>query len=73
MARTIGTGKQCPRCRGSKPSGRIGKGISLSRRGPAYICSDCGTEEAMIDFCRGEGPQDAMLREERLRTALRGY
>lgn len=45
----LGAGKVCPRCLGRKRVGTSGVGIALSRRGRAAICSDCGTEEALID------------------------
>ena len=55
LTHTPGLGEVCPRCLGPKPAGSVGRGIALSRRGKAYICSDCGTEEAMIDYAyKGE-------------------
>ena len=62
----LGLGKKCPRCLGPKPKGGIGIGIALSRRGKAYICSDCGTDEAIHDLWikRGETLDVAMLVKE---------
>lgn len=68
----IGTGAICPRCLGPKSPGWYGVGISLSRRGKAYICSDCGIEEALIDF-HMNGPKDALARELRLKEALKPH
>ena len=62
----IGTGTICPRCQGPKPKGSVGKGIALSRRGKAAICSDCGTEEAMVDFLKEKVPAYAKNHEIRL-------
>lgn len=45
----LGSSNKCPRCLGPKPLGDCGNGIALSRRGRAAICSQCGTEEAMLD------------------------
>lgn len=45
----LGEGTTCPRCLGRKPRGKAGRGIAFSRRGVAYICAPCGTEESMLD------------------------
>lgn len=39
----------CPRC-GAGSIGPGGRGRALSRRADAYICTDCGTEEALWDM-----------------------
>ncbi|MFT0899625.1 hypothetical protein [Candidatus Methanoprimaticola sp. MG2] len=46
-------GRICPRC-GGPLEGRMVMN-ALSRRVPLYICSDCGVDEAMLDF-RGQCP-----------------
>lgn len=50
----------CPRCLGYIPNNEMpGAYIgAMSRTDNATeICSDCGTEEAMLDFARGEMPE----------------
>jgi len=43
--------KKCPRC-GQRKFHPIKTMNALSRRdNETYICSDCGVEEAMEDFC----------------------
>ena len=64
-----GMGTKCPRCLKPKPKGNVGKGVSLSRRGTAYICSDCGTEEAIID-CGHTVPDWMVARVKRLEKAI---
>jgi len=42
--------KKCPRCNSLMPEGSVGFGISISRRdNKTPICSNCGTDEALID------------------------
>lgn len=67
---TPGLGIKCPRCEGPKPIGACGVGISMSRRGKAYICSPCGTEEAMVDFSKGAVPSWVKADEDRLLAAI---
>lgn len=67
-----GSGAICPRCEGPKPTGEAGGGISLSRRGRAFICANCGTEEAMLDsgLIKATFGNGVKEREARLRAAL---
>lgn len=52
--------KSCPRC-GADMSGRPG---AMSRRDNVEICSDCGTEEALVAFLSHEKKLDqAVIRE----------
>ena len=45
--------KTCPRClKETLPDREILN--ALSRRGPYYVCPNCGTEEALEDFYRSE-------------------
>lgn len=52
-SQSIGTGilgETCPRC--GAPLDKPLEMNALCRRAPLYICSQCGQDEAMLDFLR---------------------
>ena len=52
-SQSIGTGilgETCPRCGAALEKPMTSN--ALSRRAPLYICSQCGQDEAMLDFLR---------------------
>ena len=67
--------KQCPRCKLNwMPVTDAGHGVSLSRRGKVLICSDCGTEEVLLDSGHLKYIGVSVLRERRvMKIAGHGY
>ena len=45
----------CPRCKKRDMENEEVRNALSRRDNKTYICSDCGTEEAMFDFTRSQG------------------